>query len=313
MNYTVDISIIIPTYNRLWCLPQAVESCRNTVCKTEIIVIDDGSTDGTLAWLQQQLDVTIIEQEHWGKCWVVNKGFEAAKGKYIRFLDSDDMIEVGTNDEQFELAEQANADIVVSGYKLFCNEYTFVKTQPWVECDDFIAQQLGECDASHYSAYLFKKQFLNDIPHRPDFAFRDDRLVVLEAALKNPVVAVHPGTALLHRIEHAGRLQVSSGLKLDVQHFQQLNIYKYILPKLQASEQLTQRRTDAAINVLWPLCTWIAKSHLPDAVDLYNWILTLKPAFTIPEKGITGKLYNKAGFALTQKLLSTARFFKYRW
>jgi glycosyltransferase involved in cell wall biosynthesis len=310
---TVDISIIIPTYNRLWCLPQAVESCRNTVCKTEIIVIDDGSTDGTLAWLQQQTDITIIKQEHWGKCWAVNAGFEVAKGQYIRFLDSDDIIDPGANDGQFKLAEQVSADIVVSGYKLFSTENIFVKTQQWVECDDFVAQQLGECDASHYSAYLFKRDFLNDIPHRPDFALRDDRLLVLEAALKNPVVVIHPGTALLHRIDHAGRLQVSAGLKQDVQHFQQLNIYKYILPKLQADGQLTQRRIDAAIKVLWPLCTWIAKSHLQDAVDLYEWILTLKPEFTIPEKGITGMLYKNTGFAPTQKLLSTARFLKYRW
>src|ERR1700744_5425229 len=114
----MDISVIIPTYNRLWSLPSAVESCRNTVCKTEIIVIDDGSDDGTIEWLKQQHDVVVVRQKHLGKCWAANYGYNLAKGKYIKFLDSDDVIEAGSLDEEFQLAEANMSDMVVSGYKL---------------------------------------------------------------------------------------------------------------------------------------------------------------------------------------------------
>lgn len=60
----IDISIIIPTYNRLWSLPRAIESCREASCSVEIIVIDDGSTDGTWQWLQQQDGLISLKQNN---------------------------------------------------------------------------------------------------------------------------------------------------------------------------------------------------------------------------------------------------------
>lgn len=309
----MDISIIIPTYNRLWSLPDAIASCKSDKYSVEIIVIDDGSTDGTADWLSKQQNIRYVIQPNLGKCWAANKGFEMAEGKYIRFLDSDDIITANANDEQMDLALSNKADVVVSGYSLFKNNKNVIKNQLWVQCDDFIAQQLGECDSSHYSAYLFRKDFIFDVPHRPDFAFRDDRLFVLEVALKNPQVAVHSGSALLHRMHTNERLQFSSGLKTDVQNFQHFNLYKFILGQLQANNQLTDRRINAAINILWPLCKWVAKSHIQDAYDIYLWILTVKPDFKVPEHGLLSKLYVTVGFKQTQRLLSLRRFIKYGW
>lgn len=308
-----DVSVIIPTYNRLWCLPEAIESCRHSNCVTEIIIVDDGSDDGTLEWLKNQKNLRVIRQQHWGKCWAVNQAFGLAAGKYVRFLDSDDLLDIAANDEQLALAQNIDADLVVSGYKIFTEDQTIIKTQPWITCDDFISQQLGECDASHYSAYLFRKEFINCIPHRPDFAFRDDRLFVLETALKNPLIAVHNGTALLHRSHEKGRLQDSYGLKQEVQNFQHLNIYKYVLNRLQEERRLTPRRIDASIMMLWPLCEWVAQNHLKEALEIHAWIQRLCPGFKAPERGIKGYLYHTAGFSFTQKLLRIARFIKYGW
>jgi glycosyltransferase involved in cell wall biosynthesis len=303
----MDVSIIIPTYNRLWSLPKTIESCRGTSCATEIIVIDDGSSDGTMDWLNEQQGLTILQQAHLGKCWAVNKGTAVATGKYIRFLDSDDMLAKGAIDEQFQLAEKGDSDIVVSGYNDIDWDDKILKTQQWVNCDDFIAQQLGECDGSHYSGFLFIKSFLNDIPHRPDYAFRDDRMLILEAALKCPKISIHQGTALLHRIHANDRLQLSSGLKLTVQNYQHLNIYKHILGRLKDRNELALRRIKAAENVLWPLCHWIAKDNLKDATAMLNWIYEFDPDFKIPEKGVLGSLYQKLGFQLTEGLLKVRR------
>jgi glycosyltransferase involved in cell wall biosynthesis len=306
----IDISIIIPTYNRLWSLPKAVESCRNSKCTVEIIVVDDGSTDGTWGWLQTQKDIVILQQQHWGKCWAVNKAFTIAKGKYIRFLDSDDSLTEKVNDEQYQLAEENSSDIVVSGYLLTDENNKTLKRQLWIECDDFIAQQLGECDSSHYSAYLFKKSFIADIPHRPDYAYRDDRLFVLEAALKHPKISIHNGFALLHTQHKSSRLQRNSGMQQTVQNFQHLNIYKTIFAQLQQNGELTVRRIKASETVLWPLCHWIARDNINEAASLLKWIVDLDPDFKIPDGGLLGSMYRKLGFKLTEQLLMARRKIK---
>jgi len=306
----MDLSIIIPTYNRLWSLPATIDSCRNNNCEVEIIVVDDGSTDGTWQWLEQQAGLVILKQVNWGKCWAVNKAFEIAKGKYVRFLDSDDQLIAGTNDEQFQLAEKNASDIVVSGYRLIDGNSEILKEQPWTECDDFIAQQLGECDSSHYSAYLFKRSFIKDIPHRPDYAFRDDRLFVLEAALKHPGVSIKPGFALLHMQHEKPRLQIRYGLQQAAQNFQHLNIYKNILGQLEQRGELNERRKKASIRPLWALCKWIAKDDMDEAAGLLEWISRLDPGFIVTENGIQGFLYKNAGVNNTHKLLRFIRFFR---
>ncbi|MBT2562800.1 glycosyltransferase family 2 protein [Pedobacter sp. ISL-68] len=303
----MDISIIIPTYNRLWSLPQTIESCRNTSCSIEIIVIDDGSSDTTWEWLKSQTDIKAIKQENLGKCWAVNRGFELATGKYIRFLDSDDLLSPKANDEQLVLAEETGADVVVSGYQVIDENNKVLRSQLWVDCDDFIAQQLGECDSSHYSSYLFRKNFIKDIPHRPDFAFRDDRLYVLETALKNPQVSIHHRYALSHRVHTQERLQFTSASNHMIQNAQHLKIYQKILGTLAKNDALNQRRKNASLNTLWVLAHWIAKYDLKEASSVVEWVFEMNPNFNPPEKGMLGKLYRTLGFKRTEKLLRFRR------
>lgn len=302
----IDVSIIIPTYNRLWCLPKAIESCKSSVCTIEIIVIDDGSNDGTWEWLQNQKGIIALKFQNWGKCWAVNEGFKIAKGKYIRFLDSDDLLDSNAIDEQFCLAIEENADVVVSGYKLIDEKENLLKEQKWIYCDDFIAQQLGECDSSHYSAYLFKKIFINEIPHRPDFAFRDDRLFVLEVALKKPKVAIHSGHALYHRVHNNNRLQFSPNK--NIQNYQHHQLYKKIFELLAFSNELNKRRVDAGIKILWPLAHWIAKNDISEAHEIVKWLYSLNPDFEIPNKGVLGLFYRRLGFKSTERILRLRRY-----
>jgi len=299
----IDISIIIPTYNRLWSLPQTIESCRNNNCTVEIIVIDDGSTDGTWEWLKLQNGITCVRQSNLGKCWAINRGFELASGKYIRFLDSDDILISNANDEQYNIAIEGAPDIVVSGYKTISSDGQIINAHPWVPCDDFIARQLGECDGSHYSAFIFKKIFLIDIPHRPDFAFRDDRLFILEAALKSPVIKIYNGFSFLHRMHPNDRLQINEGIKQSVQNYQHYLIYKRILTELEDSGKLTDRYKKASANVLWHLAHWMAKTHIDDAENIYEWVYKLDPGFTPVENLKLALLYKKIGFRNTEILL----------
>jgi glycosyltransferase involved in cell wall biosynthesis len=309
----MDVSIIIPSRNRFWSLPRAVESCRSSTLRVQVIVIDDDSTDGTAAWLKSQRDLEILQGKGWGKPWGVNKALSLANGTYLRFLDSDDWLNPGANERQFEIAEREKADIVVAGLDIYQND-ALVKTDSWCDTDDFIAQQLGESFGSHYSAFLFRKSFIEDIPHRTlfpssDFASRDDRCFILEVALRNPSIAVCSMPTLCHRHHTKNRLQFQGALRGVGTNIQQLYIYRQILRLLAQRDELTPRRRRAASKILWPLAHWVAYSHPYEACEIAEWIFDLDPEFRVPEEGMLGVLYRRIGFRNTEFLLRVRRRF----
>jgi glycosyltransferase involved in cell wall biosynthesis len=311
-----DVSVIIPTYNRLWALPKAVESCRGTECKVEILVVDDGSDDGTWDWLQKQDDVRALRSGGWGKPWAVNKAVRKSTGRYVRFLDSDDWLYTEMIDRQLVHAEEEDVPLVVAGKDLYDENENHIETQPWVYCDDFIAQQLGECDSSHYSAFLFRRDLIEDIPHRTvfpgaDFASRDDRCFMLEVALKEPDYAVSDEPVLCHRHHEQGRLQASVGMRSVGIHLQQLRIYQNILRRLHERNALTLRRRRAAAKQLWDLARWIARNHLQEAEEIADWVTQLDPDFEPPGNGLKGQCYRKIGFRWTGYLLRLRRTLLY--
>lgn len=89
------VSVVIPTYNRRGYLEGAVRSVLSqTYLNLEVIVVDDGSTDSTRAYVAQIADsrVCAIWREHCGHpSQVRNAGVHEARGDYVAFLDSDDL------------------------------------------------------------------------------------------------------------------------------------------------------------------------------------------------------------------------------
>ncbi|KQC02430.1 glycosyltransferase family 2 protein [Pedobacter sp. Hv1] len=304
----IDVSIVIPAYNRLWCLPRAIESCLHTNCIVEIIVVDDGSQDGTWEWLAQQDNLVKIRQDNQGQTYAVNNGVSVAKGKYIRFLDSDDFLEKGIIDTQFLKAEATNSSLVYSRVDSYIEETKeIIRYEPIIEWPDFLEIQLSNRYGSHFLGMLFKTDMVKKVPRRPDYAFREDRMFILEYALLEPKICFVEGCGG-YWVKHTEQMQGNyQGLKAQVTNWQHWNIFKKILGKLESDGKLTQARKNAACEVLWPLAHWIAKSNLKDAITLVKWVFELNPNFKIPEKGILGLLYHKLGFKYTEKLLHIRR------
>ncbi|MDO8973673.1 glycosyltransferase family 2 protein [Reyranella sp.] len=298
-----DISVVIPTFNRLWALPQAVESCRSTGGNVEIVVVDDGSTDGTWDWLQAQRDIVAIRAENWGKDWAVETALQAARGEFVRFLDSDDWLCEDANVCQLALARETGADLVVAGYEDYDDETGERRVNAWDDCDDFIAQQLGEGWSSHYSAFLFRRDLIRGIPHRQDFALRDDRLFILEVAMRHPRLAIYREPAFVHR-RHAGeRLQHTSGFRRDLGFWTHISIYRKTLGLLEARGELTLRRKRAAIRMLWPNVRAFARAYPREAAEILDWIYRLDPEFKPPVRPAIAFAYKWLGFAATERLL----------
>jgi GT2 family glycosyltransferase len=87
------VSVIIPTYNRGWIIREAIDSVMVQDYRDfELIVVDDGSTDNTPDILDSFRDeIRVLRQENQGVSAARNRGLATASGRFIAFLDSDDL------------------------------------------------------------------------------------------------------------------------------------------------------------------------------------------------------------------------------
>ncbi len=304
----IDLSIIIPAHDRLWALPKAVDSCRATNSSHEIIVVDDGSRDGTAEWLARQPDLVKLRTDNWGKDWAVNAALASARGTYLRFLDSDDWLEASASDDQLEIARRTAADVVVAGYRTYNEPDRAWSRTDWVPCDDFVSQQLGECEGSHYSAFIFKRSFIAGIPHRQEFGANDDRMFLLEVALRGPKLAVYDKPAFVHLQHTRSRLQAPRPADVRLQQCDELRMYRKFMSLLAARGELTPRRRRAPLTYrLWPLAHRLARYDVDAAAELVHWIYELEPHFEVPGDGLLPTIYRNLGFRRTTLLLDLRR------
>ncbi|HRD29538.1 MAG TPA: glycosyltransferase family A protein [Caulobacter sp.] len=121
------VSVIVPTLNRARLVTELVEALfAQTWRPVEIIVVDDGSSDDTLARLttmtppDADCSITILRQENAGPAAARNHGLRQARGEFVYFVDSDDLVfplaletlvrPLRSSDAPFALAEIRNAD-----------------------------------------------------------------------------------------------------------------------------------------------------------------------------------------------------------
>lgn len=111
------ISIIVPCFNSSGTIRETLTSALEQDCEKEIIAVNDGSTDDTLDKIRKHSsDITILDGPNRGVSAARNWGIEHAKGDWIVFLDSDDLLEPDALTTRRELAEEAQADVVLSGW-----------------------------------------------------------------------------------------------------------------------------------------------------------------------------------------------------
>jgi glycosyltransferase involved in cell wall biosynthesis len=134
MSDMPSISIIIPAYNRAGLIGETLRSVWNqTVPPKEIILVDDGSTDGTVAAVEREFSVfskqfsghsksniqnptfKILRQQNAGPGAARNLGASVARGEYLAFLDSDDLWFPWTLETYLEVIEKENRPGFIAG------------------------------------------------------------------------------------------------------------------------------------------------------------------------------------------------------
>lgn len=108
----VKLSIIIPYFKTFELTEKILKSLVYTQASqyVEVIVIDDGCDEKRLNWWEN--DVKIIHQENMGVAKTRNKGIDMARGKYIAFIDSDDMIMYNYVETLLEAIEKYDTDVI---------------------------------------------------------------------------------------------------------------------------------------------------------------------------------------------------------
>lgn len=114
---TPKVSVIIPVYNTEKYLEECLNSVENQTLKDiEIICVNDGSTDKSLEILNNHANkdsrIKVISQENGGVSHARNTGMSKAKGKYIAFFDSDDILSPIAYEKMYDLAELHNSEVV---------------------------------------------------------------------------------------------------------------------------------------------------------------------------------------------------------
>jgi glycosyltransferase involved in cell wall biosynthesis/GT2 family glycosyltransferase len=146
------VSICIPTYNRETFLNKTIESIiAQTYKDYEIVIVDDGSTDGTADMIKREgYPVRYFWQENSGDAAARNKLIEVARGQYISFLDSDDLLPPDAIEKMVNAFSDGEEDVIVYG--------------PYIAIDRF-GDETPRKKKKLYSGYITKNLFENILVH----------------------------------------------------------------------------------------------------------------------------------------------------
>lgn len=203
------LSIIIPVYNVEKYLDKCIQSVINqTYLKTEIILVDDGSTDssGYLCdlWAKKDRRISVIHKPNGGLSSARNAGLNIAKGEYIGFVDSDDFIELDMYKTMMDAIFTTKKDIACCGRIIDLwgernkKEYT-IENLTVFNSEEAIKETLllTKIDVSSCDK-IFKKTLFNTIVY-PEGKISEDASIIFNLINKSNGI-VHVGKPYYHYV-----------------------------------------------------------------------------------------------------------------
>ncbi len=127
----IDLSVIIPVYNTekyiKRCIDSVITAVKKVNIKSEILIINDGSTDNSETIIKEYLNeyaelIKYYKKENAGLADTKNVGIKMANGKYLSFIDSDDYIDENFYLDSFKIIEKEKADMVICDWETICED-----------------------------------------------------------------------------------------------------------------------------------------------------------------------------------------------
>jgi glycosyltransferase involved in cell wall biosynthesis len=227
------ITIVIPTYNRLELVQQAIKSVlAQTYPNWELFVADDGSEDGTPETVSAIRDnrIKVLKMPHSGNIAALrNAGVKAGAGEWLTFLDSDDMWIPQRLDIQLAKLLLAGSRWGYGGFELMDKENYSIpnKAGSYRPISGWIAREALTTEASiAIGALMIQRTLFEEaggFNSDPELILREDYELVLRLALRSEAFAI---PELLVRIrEHTGR----STTAFDYGHERMAYVYEHFL------------------------------------------------------------------------------------
>lgn len=276
MKDQVFVSIIIPTYNRKNEIEKTLISCfEQTYPFLEVIVVDDGSVDGTREFVQYfkhkyETDnklINYIYQDNSGACVARNTGIESSTGSYIQFLDSDDIMhpekieyqisKIHNTDYPCAICDFEYVDENDAVYKKVMNDgniFEYIKNFRSVFIMTPLIKKVSLLDSIRWNTKLKRNQDM-------DFMFR--YFLSIEKWMYTP--------GFYCKYCHHNGPQISDTYSFGIQHFELIksfrNFYKeniFIIPK--KNKSLVNQYTYKIISIYFKDKI---KKIIPDPIKKY--------------------------------------------
>jgi glycosyltransferase involved in cell wall biosynthesis len=233
------VSVIIPCFNAQKWLTEAIDSClKQTYPNLEVIVIDDGSTDGSLETIKSYGNRILWETgPNRGGNYARNRGFALSSGDYIQYLDADDYLLPDKIAKQVHCLQATQADVVYGDWQhqthLPDGSYFLEAVQVCGPKEDFLTSLLANDRWLSPAALLFARATVDGCGGWDEnLKAGQDRDFLIAIALDNHQFIYQPGCDSIYRRHE--RTTVSSGCKL-----RWLNSHCLVLNK--AEQQLRRR------------------------------------------------------------------------
>ncbi|MGL4849517.1 MAG: glycosyltransferase family 2 protein [Clostridium sp.] len=203
------LSVIIPVYNVKSYIIETLESLYNQTLKEfELILIDDGSTDGTYEILKEYEkkyeNIKLIKQENSGPSIARNKGLKIATGEYIVFVDSDDLLPEDSLEYRYNIAKEKDSDVVICGTAKTddgetmkpIQRHMFEEGYRELGKDSDILWALGPCNK------IFKKEILKDLYFPENINYAEDQVFMIHAFLNAKKIYATPKVVYYYRMRN---------------------------------------------------------------------------------------------------------------
>lgn len=218
------ISIIVPTYNVEKYIRTCIESIlAQTYRNIEVIIVNDGSTDQSLAVISDLIcshhNIKVINQKNQGVSVARNTGIDAATGKYIAFVDADDKIKPDFVSSLYQIADKTGADIVRGSFRDFNGnipkgwvpDFNVPTNYGTIVLDQFLSSNISFVVWSS----IYRLDFINSnhIRFTPGILFEEDADFTIRAYMLAKLVATSPEPNYAYRINRPGSILTTKTTK----------------------------------------------------------------------------------------------------